>query len=242
MAAGVASYAVARARIGWYLSTANKDYFHPRGLHARVVRGDILNDICKLPDTTPILAAIEQDEMDSQASAVGSSHPLRDQRLAALKGYIAPLQFDGLPPRAKEGNALDMLSAKLTARSHAKSEAKAARRAVKKHGKLGKAEGRRDARIDKINAKAARRLAKHPENKAKIERKQEKKLARVDSKIEKRQSKAGVGTPQQDTKVGAKMDKKGSKMLFIVVQNLDEAEKVMAKAVEDRRMNADQST
>lgn len=121
---------VARVRIHKYLETVNKEYFNPRGLQARIAKQQIIAEITHQPVEYPLLA------QPNYVQSTGYGPPqnptdLRDRRLDALKGFIAPLKFRDLPPSKVEHNMLDRLSAKMAARQ----QQKAARKALKKQEK-----------------------------------------------------------------------------------------------------------
>ena len=121
---------VARVRIHKYLEAVNKEYFHPRGLQARLAKQQIIPEITHQQIDSPLLAP------PAYVQSTGYGPPrnptdLRDRRIGALKDFIAPLELHDLPPSKVEHNLLDRLSATMAARQQQKAERKAIKKQVK---------------------------------------------------------------------------------------------------------------
>lgn len=209
IAAGAGSYAVARVRITRYLERANKDYFIPRGLLARIAKQNTLPQIVRQSETAPLLAPLPNVVNAAQMPT------LRDRRLQALGTHVAHIEYQDLPAQHEQGNMLDQLSAKMQARKAKKQEEKAVEHsskyredADKEMQDLRKEEAKLQKEMDKVIRKE--RGAKQREEVAKIEEK------RMEAR-EKFQKK--VGDVDGRGGGGGKEDKAARKFMFVVVMD-----------------------
>lgn len=129
VAAGAGSYATARVRITRYLERANKEYFAPRGLLARIAKQNVLPQIVGQREDAPLLAPLPRHANNGNIAVTPPS--LRDRRLQALGSHIARIEFCDLPAPQEEHNMLDKLSAKMAARKAKKQEEKIAEDSIK---------------------------------------------------------------------------------------------------------------
>lgn len=216
---GAAMYAVARIRIMKYLERANKEYFLARGLRARLAKKKTMAEITGEPETATRLETTEACG-DKDAS-------VRDRRLKALEGYIAPLQIDDLPPISQETNKLDQMASKMAQRKQNKEHKKGVKKREKDAKKGGSKEDRElekelrkgEKELSKIHGKANKKLAKKPQESDKIEKERAKEVKKVEKEIAKAQKKC-------DKEKGKdKEEKAGNKFLWIVIENADAEEK-----------------
>ena len=191
--------AVARVRITRYLERVNKEYFVPRGLQARIAKQTSLPQILGQPPDAPLLAP-------SPPVADGSGFPsLRDRRMQALSQHIAPIQYKSDSELSEQGNWLDKVSAKMTARSAQKSEAKM----NKDHFKTMK-DGRKEE--VKVEEKIQKAMSKGKKSKV--------------AKLEAKRAHIHSGSPGDEVgisdKGSAKEAKAARKFMFVVIQNLQQ--------------------
>ena len=197
--------AVARVRITRYLERANKDYFHPRGLQARIAKQNILPQIVRQPPGAPLLAPIPAAAVD-----VSSFPSLRDRRMQALGDHVAPLHFEGTGSApSTENNVLDKISAKMTARKARKTEEKMAEKHMKhreddmkERQDLAKEEAKIHAKMQKASYKGDRS-----------------KVVKLEAELQKEQAKCG----EKIGEGGGKEEKAAGKFMFVVVQSLEAA-------------------
>lgn len=221
-AAAGGMYAVARARIGKYLQQVNKEYFIPRGLQARIAKQKLIPEITGQPPDAPLLSEV-RNTATSPGHEIPIIPPLRERRLAALEGYIAPLEWQDLPAHSDERNPLDKLSAKMLERKEKRQEKKIAKHHEKGHDKERK-EGRKlqeeeeklAHEVEKVNRKADEELRKKPEEAAKIEEKRAEEMR----KIEKDRAKAHGKFEEKVGKAGEHEGRAAKKFMWIVIQNL----------------------
>ena len=198
-------FAVARVRITKYLERVNKEYFVPRGLLARIAKQNSLSPIIGQPLNAPLLAPIPAEAVDAM-----SFPSLRDRRMQALGGYVAPIRYEGTGSTpSDEKNVLDKLSAKMTARKARKAEEKMAEEHIKhredelkEQQDLAKEEAKIRSKMQKANYKGDRSEI------AKLEGELQKERAKCAEKI-------GEG--------GGKEEKAAGKFMFVVVQDLEAA-------------------
>lgn len=200
--------AVARIRITRYLGRVNKEYFHPRGLHAGVAKQKTLPNIVHQPPEAPLLAPLPP-------SASKDSFPtLRERRLQALGNGIAALRFEDFSAVSTESNPLDKVSAKMNARSAGKAEKKIFEEAVKQQ---------------KEDAKAS---SKNVKEQSKIERKMQKASRKGHSsklgELEAERFKVDAKYQKEHGKGKGKDVKAAKKFLFVVIQSLEAAKATAA--------------
>ena len=189
--------AVAKVRITRYLERANKEYFHQRGLAARIAKQSTLPQIVHQSSNAPLLSPIP-------LSASEASFPtLRDRRIQALGSHIAPLHFEASSNVTSEKNMLDKVSAKVAAMSAQRSE----RKMVKDHMK--------DVEHDhddqhKLQEKLDKARRKGHDSKA--------------AKIEIKMQPSHEVQFQGSSKSTEKEEKAANKFLFLVIQSLKEVE------------------
>lgn len=205
-AAGAGTYAVARVRITRYLERANREYFAPRGLLARIAKQDVLAQIFGNPENAPLLAPLPMHADDNH----GPAHPpsLRDRRLQALGSHVARIEFCDLPAPKEEQNVLDKLSAKMAARKMRKQEEKIVEESMKSQEEESKERGKLMKEEAKIRQKMEKARSKGSGSQAKLE----KELLEVRDEYE---EKAGGG--------GEKELKAARKFLFVVIQTAQTA-------------------
>lgn len=203
VAAGAGTYAVAKVRIARYLERANKEYFAPRGLVARIAKQDTLPQIVGQSANAPLLAPLPRQRDFTNGAITMPS--LRDRRLQALGSHIARIEFCDLPAPQEESNMLDKLSAKMAARKTKKQEEKILEEALKNQ------------------EEEAKEREKLMEEEAKIGRKMEKARAKGNSgdqaKLQKDLRKAREEYEEKVGEGGEKEWKAAKKFLFVVVQN-----------------------
>ena len=204
--------ATAKIRITRYLKRVNHEYFVPRGLVARIAKQATLSQLTGQPEDAPLMAPRGND-------ATPHPHGLRDRRLAALNGYIAPLQMAQLPPMNEEHNIIDKASAKMMAFKAHRKESKMTEDHAKKKDKSVEENQKLDHEAQKIVSKAERKMAKHPRKKPSIEAEMREDLAKIDHDRRKVDDdfheKVGDG--------GKKEMKAAQKFLWIAIGNLDQA-------------------
>ena len=208
VAAGAGSYAVARVRITRYLERANKEYFAPRGLIARIAKQNVLPQIVGQSENAPLLAPLPRYGNGTDGS-VTSLPSLRDRRLQALGSHVARVEFCDLPAPQEESNILDKMSAKMAARKAKKLEEKLVEDVLKNQEEEDKERGKLMKEERKIGQKMERARAK---GKRKDQVKLEEELLEAREEYEK---KVGDG--------GEKESKAARKFLFVVVQNVQAA-------------------
>ncbi len=191
--------AVARVRITRYLERVNKEYFVPRGLQARIAKQNSLPQILGQSPDAPLLAPFPP-------VTDGSAFPsLRDRRMKALSNYIAPIQYKSNAEVSEQGNWLDKVSAKMTARSAQKSEAKM----NKDHLKAMK-DGRKEEA--KVEEKIQKAMSKGKQSKV--------------AKLEAHRAHIHSGSPGGELGVSdkgsAKEEKAAKKFMFVIIQNLQQ--------------------
>ncbi|KAF7358120.1 hypothetical protein MVEN_00860100 [Mycena venus] len=208
LSADVASAVVAKGRMKSFLDRTNADFFGPRGLRVRVVKDKEVPMITGQPPTAPELAPVSGGYSADSAS-------LRTRRLIALQGYIAPLQFDGLPPMSRETGKLDQLAAKSLLRKEAKSHSKALEEAGKGQKDYQEKMQKLQEEEAEVYAKAREEMAKKPEDRAKIEEDLRKEL---DKLVEERQ-KVISDTERKVADDQGKEDNDAKMFMWIVIEN-----------------------
>lgn len=191
--------AVARVRITRYLERVNKEYFVPRGLQARIAKQNSLPQILGQPPDAPLLAPFPP-------VTDGCAFPsLRDRRMQALTHYIAPIQYRSNSELSEQGNWLDKVSARMTARSAQKNEAKM----NKDHVKAMKGGRKEEANVEDKIQKA---MSKGKESKV--------------AKLEARRAHIHSGSTSSEVDISDKGSTKEAraarKFMFVVVQNLQQ--------------------
>lgn len=216
VAAGAGSYATARVRITRYLERANKEYFVPRGLLARIPKQNVLPQIVGQPENAPLLAPLPRHANYGNMSVTPPS--LRDRRLQALGSHIARIEFCDLPARQEEHNMLDKLSAAMTARKTKKQEEKI----VKESMKNQEEESKEKAKLMKEEAKIRQKMEKARSKGSGTHAKMEQEMMEAREKYE---EKAGEGG-----ELGEKELKAARKFMFVVVQDAQQAAAAAAAA------------
>lgn len=190
--------AVARVRITRYLERVNKEYFVPRGLQARIAKQNSLPQILGQPPDAPLLAPFP-------SVTEGSSFPsLRDRRMQALSDYIAPIGYLGNSELSEEGNWLDKVSAKMSARTAQKSEAKMNKDHIKAMKDGSKEEAKMEEKIRKARSKG-----------------KQSKVAKLEAERAQTHSDSPGGAGGTGHRPTAKEEKAAKKFMFVVVQNLE---------------------
>ncbi|KAL8788685.1 MAG: hypothetical protein Q9195_007186 [Heterodermia aff. obscurata] len=200
--------ATARVRIARYLARANKDYFEPRGLHARIAKQNVIPEITRQPANAPMLANFEGVDP-------GNAPPLRERRLMALGDSIARLEFVGLGAPKKEGNMLDKLSAKMLAHKTERKQHKSDKDVHKERKKIQEEMEKLDEEARKAEREANKKMRKNPE---KADRKYREEMTKIDEKRREEQDKYR----EKVSDGGKDEDKSARKFLWIVVQDLQD--------------------
>ncbi|KAI9740039.1 MAG: hypothetical protein M1818_004790 [Claussenomyces sp. TS43310] len=210
-AAAGGEFAVARVRLGRYLTRINKEYFVPRGLLARIVKQKDIPQITGQSAGAPLLAPVP-DGVLSDPESVPS---LRDRRLQALGGHIERLHLEDLPASSEERNIIDKMSAKMVARKADRNAKKSKKNAIKAREDLEDEKAKAAKEMRKINEKTEKELRKHPEQSANIEYKKEAEVHKIESELREKEldahEDAGVG--------GEKEEQQATKFLWIVICN-----------------------
>ena len=208
MAAGAGTYAVARVRITRYLERANKEYFAPRGLLARIAKQDVLPQIVGQPVNAPLLAPLPRHANDSHGSIALPS--LRDRRLQALGSHVARIELYDLPAPHEEQNVLDKLSAKMAARKAKKQEEKMIEDSLKSQ----EDEFKEREKLMKEEAKIRRDMEKERSKGSGKQAELEEKLWEARKEYEEKTGGGGAGEKEL---------KAAKKFLFVVIQNAQAA-------------------
>lgn len=212
VAAGAGTYAVARVRITRYLERANKEYFAPRGLSARIAKQNVLPQIVRQSENAPLLAPLPRHGNGTDGSITTALPSLRDRRLQALGSHVARIEFCDLPAAQEESNLLDKMAAKMAARKAKKLEEKIVEDGMKGREEEGKERGKLMKEERKIGHKMEKARAKGDR---KDQAKLEEELVEAREDYEKKVGKGGEG--------GEKELKAARKFLFVVVQNVQAA-------------------
>ena len=191
--------AVAKVRVGKYLERTNKDYFEPRGLHARIAKQPLLPQITGIPPEAPLLAPIPP-QLDNPSHLPS----LRDRRMQAMGDRIAYVEYRDLPAQHEEHSMLDKFSAKMLAHKAQRSE----RKMMKHHTKGREDEAKEREKLMEEEAKIQRKMYKEhsPKKRASLEHD----LAKARAEY---QEKTGGGQGGKDEIKGAK------KFLYVVIQD-----------------------
>lgn len=205
--------AVSKVRVTRYLKRANGEYFIPRGLIARIAKQNNIHEVTGQSPDAPMLAEPIGDDPSQWPDVT-------ERRMQAFQGYIAPLQFEGVPEKVSEGSTLDRMTAKMNAmkENRGKKTDENGNDISKHKSKLDKSRQEAEEEAQEIRADAEKELRKKPEKRDKIEKDMKKELAKLQEDAEddndKYLKKSGKG--------GKKMERKVKKFMFIVVQNLDD--------------------
>ena len=191
--------AVARIRITRYLERVNKEYFVPRGLQARIAKQKSLPQIIGQAPNAPLLAPLPLMMGPTPFPS------LRDRRMQALGNLIAPIQYESSAEVSNEGNVLDKMSAKITARSAEKSEAKINKHHAKAIKHVRKDEEKTEKKLQKAVAKG-----KHD------------KIAKLEAERAEIYADIQGTNPGSSSKGSEKEEKAAQKFMFVVIQNLQE--------------------
>lgn len=207
VASGAATFAVAKARIARYIERANKEYFNPRGLRVRIAKQNFLPQRLQVGEQQLLVPFVLPSNSTQKPIA---PQPLRERRLAAMRGMVADLQFDGLPAERREKTMLDKIAAKGLQRKMRRADAKTYKRSMKdiksihkvsiktmedaqKHGSgFEKEMGKLQAELAKVNLEADEdiRKAKKDKDVRKVEEKRQKDIKKVTEDMEKEKRKA----------------------------------------------------
>ncbi|KAI1331894.1 hypothetical protein F5Y16DRAFT_359526 [Xylariaceae sp. FL0255] len=212
LAAKVGTFAASKGGTEIYLRKANKEIFGPCGLKVETAK---LEAVARLAGA-PILDATGSITSDAQSldpAAQGGN--IGQNWLRALQPWIAPLDETRLAPVDTNTNILGKLHTMASERQRAKDEKRVGRRAGKNQKesdkawedlekemrKLGEEEDK--ARRKEHGRKLEKELRKIDEDRQKAERKYEEEMAKLGEDIKK------------------KDDKQTSKLLWLVVRNID---------------------
>lgn len=203
-----------KVRITRYLKRANVEYFAPRGLVVRIAKEANIQEITRQPSDASLLG-----NTSSLEPGLSMSLDVIDRRMQAFGDYVAPLQYDNLAAPQQEKHQIDKLAAKMNAlKASRNNKQNAIGEDISKHQmKSNESRAEREAEAREIRERAERKIARKPRKAEKIERRMQKSLAELDedaaSDEDKHRKKSGKG--------GEKAGKKMSRLMFIVVQDLD---------------------
>jgi hypothetical protein len=238
----LSSAAASYMRTKAYLKACNANFLYPAGLHAAVLSTkDMMAKIGHPDDRLRISSSETPHDMDQASSSVTNNpvgdraeqraiNPMdnpRTRRLDALKGYIAPLDFD-VPAVVPPENLLAKMSAwqahRITSKANQKEAKKQAKSQPRQSGggelrakdekKLGRKLAKLERSLDKQDGKRKERDVRRAQEK--YDREQRK----VESKIEKSVEKAGKGKG----KVDDKEERQANKIRWIVIDQWQDEE------------------
>jgi hypothetical protein len=234
----LSSAAASYMRTKSYLEVCNADFFHPAGLHAAVLSTkDMMAKIGHPGDRLRFLSSATSDSVDQATSSIpgdsfrdeaeqktiNSIDDPRTRRLVALKGYIAPLDFD-VPAAVPPENFFVKMGTWQAHRIASKNDQKEAKKQAKSQSRqssCSESRERDERKLDRKLAKLDSSLDK-PDGKRKerdVRRAQEKydqEQRKVERKIEKRVEKAEKAEKGKG-KVDDKEERQANKIRWIVI-------------------------
>ncbi|KAG9906418.1 hypothetical protein KCU98_g14998, partial [Aureobasidium melanogenum] len=148
--AKIAGAVTSKTRVAKLLKSANEEIFGPQGLEVEIVDTETLKQKLGIDGSKPLLSGLDEEGMEMS---------VRDRRLQALEPYIAALSFN-IPEPARQGNAIDRLSASQLKRQMAKSEEKAMEARRKETEKKNKRAEKEDRKAEKDRKKGKEKKEK----------------------------------------------------------------------------------
>jgi hypothetical protein len=229
------------ARTKVHLQACNAEMWHPRGLHVEILgTGGMMGRIGHPEERLRLPPLETSDDLDRDTSAIDGDRlngkaeqramrPMDDprvRRVNALKGYVAPLDFD-VPAVVQPDNLLAKMSAWQAQKAATMNDEKEAKRRAKSQAKQndsGEVRGKDERKLDRKLAKLEKTLenesGKHKERDVRKaqreyereERKMEKKLERRAGKLEK-----DKGKGKDKDKVEEREEKQANKVRWVVI-------------------------
>lgn len=235
----LASAATSYARTRAYLQACNADLFHPTGLHVAICSTRDMMAKIGHPEERLRLPPLETtDDLDRDTSSIdGDRHngkaeqrtmrPMDDprvRRVNALKGYVAPLDFN-VPAVAPPDNLLAKMGAWQAQKAAAKNDEKEAKRRAKSQSKQsggGESRGKDERKLDRKLAKLEKTLdkegGKHKERDVrKSQRKYEREERKIEKKLERRAGKPEKEKGKSKDKVDDREEKQANKVRWVVI-------------------------
>lgn len=234
----LASAATSYTRTKAFLQACNADLFHPTGLHVAILSTKEMMAEVGHPEERLRLPSLETaDDLDRDTSSVDggdlittkaeqrAKRPMDDprvRRVNALKGYVAPLDFD-VPAVVPPDTLLAKMSAWQVQKAATKNDEKEAKRRAKSQAKQsggGELRGKDERKLDRKLAKLKKTLdkegGKHKERDVrKAQREYEREERKMEKKLERR-----AGKPEEEKgkgKVDDREEKQANKVRWVVI-------------------------
>lgn len=239
----LSSAATSYMRTKAYLKICNAELFHPTGLHAAVSTTKEMMAKIGHPEEILRLPALEtSDDLDLETLSIEPTTDPRVRRLNALKGYIAPLEFN-VPAAVAPENLLAKMSAWQARRLTSKDNEKEAKRQAKSHTRhdggsdvRSKDERKLDRKLAKLEKTRDKADGKHKERDIKkAQRKYDREEKKIDQKITKRAEKAGKGKGK--SKADEREEQQANKIRWLVVAQWQGDEEEEEETSDDSSMN-----
>ena len=259
----LASAATSYARTKAYLQACNADLFHPTGLHVAILSTREMMVRIGHPEERLRLPPLETaDDLDRDTSSIDgdaisgkaeqrAKKPMDDprvRRVNALKGYVAPLDFD-VPAVVPPDSLLAKMSAWQAQKAETKNDEKEAKRRAKSQAKQsgggggGELRGKDERKLDRKLAKLEKTLdkegGKHKERDVrKAQREYEREERKMEKKLERR-----AGKPEKEKgkgKVNDREEKQANKVRWVVITHW-EGDGEDDDLSDDGSLNAEQS-
>lgn len=238
----LSSAATSYMRTKAYLEACNADLFHPTGLHAAILTTKDMMAKIGHPEERLRLPPLEtSDDLDREtASPAGSSlagqaeqramEPMDDprvRRVNALRGYVAPLDFD-VPTVVPPDSLLAKMSAWQAQRAVTKSDEKEAKRRAKSQARHGGGGGelraKDERKLDRKLAKLEKNLDKEGKPNERDVRKAQRKYDREERKIEKKLERRAAKPEKGKNKVENREEKQANKVRWVVITHFQRGE------------------
>ena len=236
----LASAATSYARTKAYLQACNADLFHPTGLHVAILSTREMMVRIGHPEERLRLPPLETaDDLDRDTSSIDgdaisgkaeqrAKKPMDDprvRRVNALKGYVAPLDFD-VPAVVPPDSLLAKMSAWQAQKAETKNDEKEAKRRAKSQAKQsgggGELRGKDERKLDRKLAKLEKTLdkegGKHKERDVrKAQREYEREERKMEKKLERRTRKPEKEKGKGKGKVDDREEKQANKVRWVVI-------------------------
>ena len=233
----LSSAATSYTRTRAYLQACNADLFHPTGLHVAILETREMMAKIGHPEERLRLPPLETDDnldrdtpstdgdrLNGKAKQI-AMRPMDDprvRRVNALKGYVAPLDFD-VPAVVPPDTLLAKMSAWQAQKAATKNDEKEAKRRAKAQAKQsgsGEPRGKDERKLDRKLAKLEKTLdkegGKHKEkNVRKAQREYEREERKVEKKLERRAGKPDNGKGKN--RVDDREEKQANKVRWVVI-------------------------
>jgi len=235
----LASAATSYTRTKAYLQACNVDLFHPTGLHVAVLSTKDMMAKVGHPEERLRLPSLETtDDLDRDTSSIDGDRlngkaehramrPMDDprvRRVNALKGYVAPLDFN-VPAVAPPDSLLAKMGAWQAQKAATKNEEKEAKRRAKSQAKqsggselVGKDERKLDRKLAKLEKSLDKEGGKHKERDVrKAQREYEREEKKMEKKLERRAGKPEKEKDKGKDKVEDREEKQANKVRWVVI-------------------------